>query len=300
MKNRLLIIPDGYASPVQGVTVPPFGHPDLTPLIVSRVQKDYANWDLEVTAVNDPNDTRPTAIVALGGTSTTGGGTAFVGGFYNVLPNDAFVFADDSRFQYNWEWLADATSHEAGHLFGLNHSTQVGAIMNPNPYGYPEPFWTPSDVAKLTEVLGLATTPTPIPLPIMLPNDCQITITAPLTAQAGSTFQATFTIKNVGSNTWQPKTNPASLGYALGSYKDSPLWGVGRLDLPAIVASGGSVTLTGSFKAPTAPGDYPFAWDMVQELVAWFGKTASQTIRVTSQGAIPVSINNVPGIWTPT
>jgi len=319
MKNRLLLFCDGYTSPLQGVTVPAFEQPQSIPFIVDRVRKDYAQFDIEVTNVNDPNDTRPTAIIAVGGGSATQGGSSFNGGFYNAFPNDGFVYA--TTLQNNPKWIADAISHEAGHLFGLTHQSQWangvmvdvyrrdGAIMG-SPYFIDNPFWTigqtptgatQDDVATLTRILGAASPPLPTPPPVMIRNDCQITITAPLTVQAGATFPATFTVKNTGSNVWLPWDG--AKGYNLGAQQpqDNSRWGKVRLPLPITVVSDFGTSITASFTAPTIPGDYPFAWDMVEEFVSWFGKIASQTIRVTqNSGAIPVSINNVPGIWTPT
>lgn len=92
----------------------------------ARVAEDYAPFNVDVTTI-DPGsqvDGR-VAHVAIGGNwsdwyGSSAGGVAYVGGFANGMPNVAYVF-EDALGNGNPRYLAEAISHEAGHLFGLQH-----------------------------------------------------------------------------------------------------------------------------------------------------------------------------------
>jgi hypothetical protein len=94
--------------------------------IWSRVAEDYAPFKINVTTVAPPLIADRVAVrVAIGGSYSdwygrSAGGVSFVGGFTNSSPNVAYAFSaslagGDPRF------VAEAASHEAGHLFGLDH-----------------------------------------------------------------------------------------------------------------------------------------------------------------------------------
>ena len=51
---------------------------------------------------------------------TAAGGVSYVGGFAGGASNVGFVFAD-TLSNGNPRYVAEAASHEAGHLFGLEH-----------------------------------------------------------------------------------------------------------------------------------------------------------------------------------
>lgn len=96
--------------------------------IWQRVSEDYAPFKIDVTTIDPGNQTNGvTAVIAIGGSyndwyKSAAGGVAFVGGFTNFSPNVGYVFADslgDSPKN-----LGEASSHEAGHLFGLRHQAQ--------------------------------------------------------------------------------------------------------------------------------------------------------------------------------
>ena len=92
----------------------------------ARVAEDYAPFNIDVTTI-DPGSQADgrVAHVAIGGNwsdwyGSSAGGVAYVGGFANSMPNVAFVF-EEALGNGNPRYMAEAISHEAGHLFGLQH-----------------------------------------------------------------------------------------------------------------------------------------------------------------------------------
>src|SRR5437773_3315589 len=94
--------------------------------IWARVAEDYAPLNLNVTTVAPPLIAdRVAARVAIGGSysdwyGSSAGGVSYVGGFAGGASNVAFVFAN-TLANGNPRYVAEAASHEAGHLFGLEH-----------------------------------------------------------------------------------------------------------------------------------------------------------------------------------
>jgi hypothetical protein len=92
----------------------------------TRVAEDYAPFNIDVTTIDPAGQAGVrVARVAIGGNwsdwyGSSAGGVAYVGGFTNSLPSVAFVF-EDALGNGNPRYLAEAISHEAGHLFGLQH-----------------------------------------------------------------------------------------------------------------------------------------------------------------------------------
>ena len=94
--------------------------------IWARVAEDYAPFNIDVTTI-DPlvRTNRVVAAIAIGGSSSdwygsSAGGVAYVGGFYNSAPNVGYVF-ENNLGNGHPKYVAEAASHEAGHLFGLQH-----------------------------------------------------------------------------------------------------------------------------------------------------------------------------------
>jgi HYDIN/CFA65/VesB-like, Ig-like domain len=94
--------------------------------IWARVAEDYAPFKIDVTTA-DPGDYAHgiVAVIAIGGNDwewyhrSAGGVAQFTGFATPSLSNVGFVF---SQTLNNYpKSIADAASHEAGHLFGLNH-----------------------------------------------------------------------------------------------------------------------------------------------------------------------------------
>ena len=99
--------------------------------IWQRVAEDYAPFNINVTTVlpSDFSDGKALRI-AIGGSSTDwyepqgggpAGGVAYVGSFTNALPNVVFVFPQ--QLSGTPRYIAEASSHEAGHAFGLVHQS---------------------------------------------------------------------------------------------------------------------------------------------------------------------------------
>src|SRR5882672_5318555 len=128
--------------------------------------------------------------------------------------------------------------------------------------------------------LACAQTTVPVPAPSPVPavnNADALNVTAPAAVKPGEAFSASVTMKNTGTSLWT-----AAGQYRLGSQnpQDNDRWGVGRVTLPQNTPADASVTFTATFTAPKTPGNYPFEWQMVQERVAWFGRSARAMIQV--------------------
>ncbi|MDN4037291.1 RHS repeat-associated core domain-containing protein [Massilia sp. YIM B02443] len=113
-------------------------------------------------------------------------------------------------------------------------------------------------------------------------DDSNITYTSmPSTIEAGSTATVTVTAKNLGSTTWSSASPyPYRLGSALPA--DNQVWGVGRVNVQSYVPFGSTITFTLNIKAPSTPGTYTFAWQMLREDLHWFGQILSRTVTVTA------------------
>lgn len=93
--------------------------------IWTRVAEDYAPFNIDVTTIDPGSATTGIARVAIGGHysdwyKSSAGGVAYVGGFTNSMPNVAYVF-ENALGNGNPRYVGEAVSHEAGHLFGLQH-----------------------------------------------------------------------------------------------------------------------------------------------------------------------------------
>ncbi|TWT85464.1 hypothetical protein Pla123a_02710 [Posidoniimonas polymericola] len=109
-----------------------FGTNELSRIeqIWSRVSEAYSMFDINVTTVDPGNyNRRESAHVVISGDNDwygSGGGVAFIGGFYSsgsgMVQRTAWVFPDNLRGG-DAKVVADAAIHEAGHLFGLRHQS---------------------------------------------------------------------------------------------------------------------------------------------------------------------------------
>lgn len=104
--------------------------------IWQRVSEDYAPFNLDVTTESPGTFNNGQAVeVCVGGSyslwyGSSAGGVAYVGAFYNLSPNRAWVF-EDNLGNGNAKYVAEAVSHEAGHTLGLqHHSTNDGVCTN--------------------------------------------------------------------------------------------------------------------------------------------------------------------------
>lgn len=101
-------------------------------------------------------------------------------------------------------------------------------------------------------------------------------ISVPLFAPQGLPFQAVFQVINTGNVTLNCSgPNPVRIGSQ--EPQDNSNWGLTRISLPYDLLPGQSVEITETFSSGLK-GPLQFAWQMVQERVAWFGNVASTTI----------------------
>ncbi|HEX2163392.1 MAG TPA: YfhO family protein [Thermoanaerobaculia bacterium] len=108
----------------------------------------------------------------------------------------------------------------------------------------------------------------------------------------GETVEVLVSLRNAGTETWpNPETADPRTAVPAGAVRLSWRWWWGdreelvsdysaRIDLPAAVGPGESVTLPVEVVLPTQPGDYSLQLDLVHELVAWFEQRGADTLLV--------------------
>jgi hypothetical protein len=116
--------------------------------IWSRVAEDYAPFNLNVTTLPPPVIAPHVAArVAIGGSysdwyRTSAGGVSYVGGFAGNTSDVAFVFSNTLN-NGNPRFVAEAVSHEAGHLFGLEHQAAWSSGKLVSQYNTGTTAWAP-------------------------------------------------------------------------------------------------------------------------------------------------------------
>jgi len=116
--------------------------------IWTRVAEDYAPFNVNVTTIAPTSIAdRVSVRMAIGGNysdwfGSSAGGVAYVGGFYNGASNVGYVF-EDALGNGNAKYVAEATSHEAGHLFGLSHQAEWSGGTLVTEYNAGNPNWAP-------------------------------------------------------------------------------------------------------------------------------------------------------------
>ncbi len=110
-----------------------FSDGELTSMrdIWAVVADDYAPFKIDVTTVQPASFANGVAMrVAIGGDGAWAGGpyggVAYVGSFTNSIVNTVYVFPEN----LGGRATAEASSHEAGHGFGLQHQSQYDAQGN--------------------------------------------------------------------------------------------------------------------------------------------------------------------------
>lgn len=109
-----------------------FSDTELTRItnIWKRVAEDFAPFQIDVTT-EDPGDfsNGHGLRVSIGGggawLGSPAGGVAYIGNFLSSVPNTVYVFSD--ALGKNEKSIAEASSHEAGHAFGLQHQSLYDA-----------------------------------------------------------------------------------------------------------------------------------------------------------------------------
>jgi len=106
--------------------------------IWSQVAEDYAPFNINVTTVEPASFANGVAMrVAIGGSSSdwlgsSAGGVGYVNSYTNSIVNTVYVFPAQLA-NGTAKYVGEASSHEAGHSFGLNHQSQydsTGALVN--------------------------------------------------------------------------------------------------------------------------------------------------------------------------
>jgi hypothetical protein len=102
--------------------------------IWSRVAEKYSPFNIDVTTV-DPGSypAKKVAHVVIGGEGLWSGGTyggySYVGGFIGQESTTGWVFSKNLGKGFP-KYVAEATAHEAGHLFGLYHQSTFDSSGN--------------------------------------------------------------------------------------------------------------------------------------------------------------------------
>jgi hypothetical protein len=101
-----------------------------------------------------------------------------------------------------------------------------------------------------------------------------------MTVPAGGSFQASFTLQNIGNSVWS-----AAGGYKLGSIAIGNPFGSELTLAPGeTIANPGTKFFTLNATVPYAAGTYPFQWRMFETPVQFGAATAFRTITVTPTG----------------
>lgn len=118
-------------------------------------------------------------------------------------------------------------------------------------------------------------------------DDAAVTavIAPPTPTGTAATVPVRVTATNTGSTTWTPAD-----AYRLGSQapQDNLIWGTNRVELvQPTVDPGQTAAFDFTVTAPGTAGSYRFSWQMVRELVHWFGHASpSLPIAVGSQDGV--------------
>ncbi len=114
--------------------------------IWQRVSEDFAPFNIDVTTVDPGDFSNGNALrVAVGGNSnwysSGAGGVAYVNTFTNSIVNTVYVFSDN--LAKNAKYIAEASSHEAGHGFGLRHQSSYSNGTKTDEYNPGSGDWAP-------------------------------------------------------------------------------------------------------------------------------------------------------------
>jgi hypothetical protein len=126
--------------------------------------------------------------------------------------------------------------------------------------------------------------------PDFAPNAQFVIQNVPTAMVGGQTYPVSITLKNTGNTTWTNTTGPGTPNaYSLGAQnpRDNMTWGLApypnRVPVGGSVPPGATTTFAFNVVAPTTSGTYDFQWQMVDDVVTWFGAlTPNIRIVVTS------------------
>ena len=109
----------------------------------------------------------------------------------------------------------------------------------------------------------------------------------PASLSAGQTATVTLVFRNTGTAAW---TSAANYRLASQNPADNATWAPSRIDLPASVAPGGTLTLNFPITAPATAGTYNFQWQLIQDGTGRFGDVSPNvSVAVTPAGPPPVN-----------
>lgn len=105
-----------------------FNAAELTAIenIWKQVAEDYSPYNINVTTVEPASFANGVSLrVAIGGDGSwfgSAGGVAYIDTYTNSIVNTVYVFPQ--MLSNDAKYIAEASSHEAGHGYGLNHQSQ--------------------------------------------------------------------------------------------------------------------------------------------------------------------------------
>ena len=104
----------------------------------------------------------------------------------------------------------------------------------------------------------------------------------PSTANVSAVFPATVTLKNTGWRPWRSddRAAPVLLSYHwLDTAGAMKVEDGRRTPLPRVLPPGESLTMTMTVEAPSRPGRYTLAIDLVEEGVSWFSRAGARMLK---------------------
>jgi len=148
-------------------------------------------------------------------------------------------------------------------------------------------FWYERDVLRYNYTINNISTICFIPR-----NASYISDTFPSSMCTNETQNVSITFKNTGNCSWTfdnsifcgGRANNVSYGFKLGSPGNSDPFASPRqyLNSTDIISQNQQKTFIFQIKAPSTPGLYQTDWQMLQELVTWFGDVFSKSINVNN------------------
>jgi peptidoglycan hydrolase-like amidase len=98
----------------------------------------------------------------------------------------------------------------------------------------------------------------------------------PATIVPGGETEIDVTVKNTGLKVWRAGgDHPIRLGYHwFDMSSNAVMWDGPRALLPRDIAPGDEIRVRAFVRAPSSEGTYALSWDMVQEGVGWFSRSA--------------------------
>lgn len=124
-----------------------------------------------------------------------------------------------------------------------------------------------------------------------------VSVSAPASVVAGSTFTGTITMRNTGTKPWTAAfTPPNGQGHKLGSSnpRSNSVWGSNsvRMLIPngTTINQNQTYAFSTTFTAPSVAGTYPFTFEMLEEAVQWFGPVCSPSVNSGNITVTPAPI----------